>query len=710
MRALPLVLFIFLPAVWTRFSARRFRDRPAELWGRHLLFWHRLLNALWLVWLPVYALSGIGDLVFSLLGPERRDEAHIVNVALYFIPPILAILLCDLASRAVYRLVPEVQWSRRDLVRQALASSSFSMMPLFLPILAINNVSQDPFRAAGYVLVSYVAWLLLGQVVRKAVAGHLEELDGGELRTRIFDLGQKAGLLLEHIYVYMDHRVEFAQAAARSDGSVMFTSSLVRSLSRREVDAILAHEIGHLQARHPQRNRKITWTIIIAANIIGSFLAAHIQTRHATELLFSGALALSSLTVFFISRQSEKTADAIGVSLTGDPEAFITGLARLSRLSSMPLSFDGGGASLDTHPGTMRRFEILAKAHGISDQRLQELLVDSETPDDRYQTLESEEPTAAIVHSFVFKHKYRKRVALALIGVLILSPIPFAFMFVKVDMSDVWLWSAGILFTFGLYQVVRNRISFWGYDSLGRALKVKIKERGLEELTRDAVLVGLSPASASRKYDGYPFWDAGVLWLTKDKLYYIGEQTEFALPRDQVAGVFSCDTNAEWFSEKSLFVQWRNDGNACRLHFVAMGETSVLKARRAIASLQKRLESWLNQVEDFPATVPELESIAAPAFPKIASTPAITSFRIGSVIAAAMHLSVYSVVAGLVLQLGYFGTCYMVAVVLFCTLLDEFPKAFVQVDGGGPAETVPPESSSEPSPYQPGSWMEEDAI
>jgi len=36
-----------------------------------------------------------------------------------------------------------------------------------------------------------------------------------------------------------------------------------------------------------------------------------------------------------------------------------------------------------------------------------------------------------------------------------------------------------------------------------------------------------------------------VLWLTKEKLFYIGEQCEFALERDQVTDVYSCDTIPE---------------------------------------------------------------------------------------------------------------------------------------------------------------------
>src|ERR1044072_355516 len=78
-KALPLILFLFLPAVWTTLHARRFRDRPAELLGRHLLFLNRLMNMVWLVWLPVYAVSGMANLVFFTLG--TRDAAYFVSIA-----------------------------------------------------------------------------------------------------------------------------------------------------------------------------------------------------------------------------------------------------------------------------------------------------------------------------------------------------------------------------------------------------------------------------------------------------------------------------------------------------------------------------------------------------------------------------------------------------------------------------------------------------
>src|SRR6185503_9700289 len=116
-----------------------------------------------------------------------------------------------------------------------------------------------------------------------------------------------------------------------------------------------------------------------------------------------------------------------------------------------------------------------------------------------------------------------------------------------------------------------------------------------------------------------PFWDIGVLWLTKEKLYYIGEQCEFALEREQVSEVYSRDTVPEWVAEKSLFIRWKAfpEGPKRTLHFVATGEVSVMQARRAIDELQERLQAWMQQSEDFPPASPALESVAAPVFPEI---------------------------------------------------------------------------------------------
>ena len=701
MKTIPLVVFLFLPSLWTLRSVRKFGSRPEELWGRHLRFITRMLNVIWIVWLPVYVLSGLDGVISFVFGPDRRDTAELVNLTFYFVPPILAMLLCHATSRRVYEVVPSIEFSPRDVVRHSITVTTFSLAPLFLLILGINTFRTSARQAALYMVIGYIAWMVVNHLVGKAFDPGSHSIAPGDLRDRIFELAQKAGVVLNDAFVLPEDRAQLSNAFARSDDTVGVTNSVLRHLSRREVDAVMAHEIGHLQARHPHGAKTRTLLIIIGANVVGSLFAWMINLQQSAALVFSGALALSSLAVFFISRRNERQADAIGVGLTGDPEAFISGLSKLTRLSLEPMHTGMWGESLDTHPRTIRRFQHIAQSHGISAERLRELVADTDTPpENTYPALDTGDGEEWVFSS-EFKKKYRMRGALVLIVVMLFAPVPFAWMYVPgTGFLPVLIALAGVFVCYGLVHVVRNRIAFWGQAAHARTLRAKLEKRGLGDLARCGVVVGLAPAAESRNYEGYPFWDVGLLWLTNDKLYYAGELAEFALARDQVEKIYAEDANPEWLPEKNLFLQWQNESQPEKetLHFVAVGERSICRARRAIDSLQERLESWRNKPADFPSAQAGLESIAGPSFPEIASAPTITSFRWAAVLAAAIQLACYALVVGFALRLTALGMFYVAAAVFAGTLLDELPKTFRK-------KPVVVESFT-PENYEPGSWAD----
>lgn len=697
-RTIPLVAVLFLPLLWTRRSARKFSDRPEELWGRHLRFIGRLLKVIWIVWLPIYALSGLDTVISFALGDDQRDIAELVNLSLYFLPPILAMLLCHFASRKVYELVPAIEFSPSDVVRSAIAVTTFWLAPLFLIILGINTFRTNPRQAALYAVIGYVCWLLLGRVADQGWKP-ADALTPGALRDRIFELANKAGIVLKEVYLLPENRAQLANAYAASNDTVAVTNSVVKHLSRREVDAVMAHEIGHLKARHPHMAKTRTLLIIIVANVVGSVVAWMTNLRHSPALVFSGALAVSALAVFFISRRNERQADDIGITLTEDPEAFISGMAKLTRLGLAPMHQSAWGESLDTHPGTMRRNQEIAQAHGISDERVQELVADSTaSPDDKYPANETNEDQSW-VFSWVFKKQYRLRTGLVSLGVMLLPPIPFAMLFLANDgLIRLPIFIVAAITCFAFVQLVRNKIRFWGQASHARKLRVQLDKRGLAEIARSGTIVGLAPAAESRIYDGYPFWDVGVLWLTDEKLYYIGELTQFALERDRVQNVYTQDAQPEWLPEKNLFLEWQKDGQEEKetLHFVAIGARSTRHARRAIDSLRERLECWRNRSLDLPS-VDGLESVVGPAFPEITSVPTRTTFHAPSVVAAAVQLACYAGLVGFALRLSVLGMCFVAGVLFVGTFLDEIPKSF---------RKYRVKESFDPSSYQRGSWAD----
>ena len=702
-RSAPLLLFLLLPALATMLSARRSSASPEELWGKHLRFVNRLLHGLWVVWLPVYFVSSVGDIIRFVFGGDLLSLGtigQIVNVAFYFVPPVIAMFLCHMASGRVYEQVRPVDWSPREVVRRAVIANAISLIPMFLVILGLSMFVRSPRQAALFGIVGYVSLILLKQNMGK-LGSRLHALTSGDLRDRIFDLAQRAGVPLRQVYVLPESSAQLSNAFARSDNSVLITSSLIKNLSRREVDAIMAHEIGHLQAKHPQTAGAFMTIALVIANLVATFIYKITYSMNAFPLILAGAIGIAYLVSFFRSRRNERQADAIGISLTGDPEAFISGLTKLSRLNLMPMHSGGWGESLDTHPGTMHRFQEIAKAHGISESRLQELITNTEPAPDKYVHVVHE--ADATVFSTEFKNKYRMRVALVALFVLLISPVPFAWALAQNGVSYLAMLALaveGLIWSFGISLLLRNRIAFWGHQTACRRVQMKLDKRGLGDAARYGSLVGLAPAAESRKYEGCSFWDMGVLWLTKGKLYYIGEQCEFALEREQVSEVYSCDTAPEWVTEKSLFIRWKDSpqGPTKTLYFVATGEVTVTKARRAIDEMQTRLHAWMQQSEEFPAAPAALESIGLPVFPEITSTPALRKFNPAFAFKAAFNLSIYAAVIAFAIRLSYTSIFYMALALFLLTLIDELSRV---IKG---KKIIPAPASFDASAYQRGSW------
>ena len=703
-RSTPMAVFLLVPMLLTlgmSLSARKLYDRPAELWARHLRFSNRLMGAIWPVWLCVYSLCGLSSIFLFVLGPGALFQ--FVNIGFYFVPPVIAMVLCHLASRGVYRHVTGVPWSPSEVFRRAMLVNAASLAPLFVLVLVLHSLETSPRQAALYAVVGYFGWLFLNQAFSRAFGPRLHALTSGDLRDRIFDLAQSAGVVLKQVYVLPEERAQLSNAFARSDNSVMITTSLLKNLTRREVNAIMAHEIGHLQAKHPQTSRTVMITTIVIVQVVGTVFATMIGFANALPFVFAVSIVCASLVLFFISRRNERHADAVGIRLTGDPEGFICGLSKLSRLNLMPLHAGGWGESLETHPNTMRRLQGVATTYGISNDRFQELISDSfALPGTMYPAI-AEEEAESVIFSSEFRKQYGVRSSLAMLGTIMLVPLPFAAVLGHESVSGVLLLGiglAGLLASFGVYQVVRNVIVCWGNGSLASALRTRLEKRGLSEIAQGGIVVGLAPAGDPQRYENYPFWDIGLLWLTNEKLHYFGEQIEFALAPGQVQDVYVELANPEWLPDKNLFVQWQNgaSGMAETLHFNVLDGRSILKTRRAVESLKERLEAWRSQPQGFPAAPAEIRSIGAPSFPGITSVPAVKVFK-PTVFSVAFQFAFYGAVIAFAFGLSWLSVFYLANVVFLVTVADELPKAFRP-------KVSRVEQRFEGTEYRPGSWAE----
>ncbi len=208
-------------------------------------------------------------------------------------------------------------------------------------------------------------------------------LEDGNLKQRIQQLLERCGFTSNGVFV-MDgsRRSGHGNAYFTGFGShkrIVFFDTLIESLSGPELEAVLAHELGHYKRHHVIKQ--------LLANILISFLGFAAlgwligqawfftglgvnNTTHAAALILF-VLAAPVFLVFFeplgslIMRKYEFEADAYAVQQTG-PEALTEALVKLYRENASTLTPDPlYSAFHDSHPpAPVRIAQISAKIGG----------------------------------------------------------------------------------------------------------------------------------------------------------------------------------------------------------------------------------------------------------------------------------------------------------------------------------------------------------
>src|SRR5207245_729947 len=118
-------------------------------------------------------------------------------------------------------------------------------------------------------------------------------------------------------------------------------------------------------------------------------------------------------------------------------------------------------------------------------------------------------------------------------------------------------------------------------------------------------------------------WDLGFLLAAGDRLCYAGEQTQFALRREQVTEIRLGRGGPGWGSTPTIYITWRDEardvGSTFSLRPAA--SRSLRQLRRDVRALAKRLQSWRDEPSAPAALPPPLAALEAPSLGEVTSTP-----------------------------------------------------------------------------------------
>jgi heat shock protein HtpX len=234
--------------------------------------------------------------------------------------------------------------------------------------------------------------------MRMAGAREVSYAEAPQLHDTVARLAQRFGLPKPRVAVVeSDAPNAFATGRSARNGLVAVTTGILRLLDRRELDAVLAHELGHI------KNRDVLVSAV-AATVAGA--VTMIAQLGQFAMLFGGAQSddedeggglLGGLLMLFlaplaatviqlaISRSREHGADRAGADVGGDPGALASAREKLEAYSQrIPLPVNPAVSHLfivkpltgfsmqnlfSTHPPTAERVarlrEMARARHGV---------------------------------------------------------------------------------------------------------------------------------------------------------------------------------------------------------------------------------------------------------------------------------------------------------------------------------------------------------
>jgi heat shock protein HtpX len=188
------------------------------------------------------------------------------------------------------------------------------------------------------------ACLAVYRVVGVSANGRRATKDGahGEapaLAELVAGLAYRAGIHAPRVVVLASDSAQVtASGRDPARATIAVTTGLLRLLSRRELCAVLAHEIIHIQRRD---GRAVTWLAAVSVAVCGFTPIAMVSPLGSEPTISSWSFAgfvlqvavplLMVLGILALARAKELAADREGARLVGDPDALASALCTLSQ-------------------------------------------------------------------------------------------------------------------------------------------------------------------------------------------------------------------------------------------------------------------------------------------------------------------------------------------------------------------------------------------
>ncbi len=486
-------------------------------------------------------------------------------------------------------------WSRRDTFAQALWGQLRYFWPLQCLLVAVGRIYYQEWAALlAWIAAAYIGWAQFANRSEEAKQVALAPADD-ELRERVAELAEKIGVTPPEVWVKKPVRGEELGAWASTRAGVVLSEELLRSLTRREVNAVVSHELKHLKSGHPWLSLLALIGSIGVAFIAGTVAYYYVQLPIPQAAFDLAVFAVGMLGFYAVSRRFERKADEAAVDISGDGVSFIRGLAKVESLTALPNETTGLREIWMTHPTYRNRIEAAARQSGISTNAVEEILQRSDDSSGHYNLLaqENEEDEDTRVFSKQLRHRVGSTMAWALQASRLGAAVAGAILIPRVSTGPASVIGWIAVFCVAAL-VLREAVEM----ALGRVmlarprstLNDRLRQRGFDPVGPNVMRANYSPIADCRNYDMFNWLDEGLLYRGRDALSFVGESTMFTLRRDRIISIKE-EVRRDWQTNRDIRVNWKDDAGEVReMRFCDPHENEV--AALFFSPFSAKLVAW----------------------------------------------------------------------------------------------------------------------
>ncbi len=276
----------------------------------------------------------------------------------------------------------------------------FGLSCVFMPVEDALNliVASFPVIAIVCIIWTFVSYSW-GSDMMLGFAGAKELSDKDKENKKVFkcveNVALAAGVPTPRVYIIHDDSLNaFATGTSPKNASVALTSGIVNKLDSLELEAVIAHEIGHI------KNRDIRLDVIIitclgALTFLADFIARtfiYSDTNRRDDdndknnmymillimwlSLWVFNLLFAPIIYFSLSRTREYAADAASAHITRNPSALISALKKISvdsRVESLDKCKLMGNVCIANPLNKKRMFAGIGETHPSIANRIKRL-------------------------------------------------------------------------------------------------------------------------------------------------------------------------------------------------------------------------------------------------------------------------------------------------------------------------------------------------